>query len=125
MNLSTNVPRRIERLLVTQPKSHRHHQEQDSDHTKRHAEHEGHQQIIPPISPISPLTTGLLLLSLTSLRSYAEAHLLPDSHIREGFLEDVADLENPTLGRAEKLRVLDRMWRSWGGPLEWAQLAAR
>lgn len=73
--------------------------------------------------PITPLTSGLLLLSLTHLRTYAEQNLPLNSHLREGFLEDVVDLENPTLGRAEKLRVLDRMWRSWGEILHWGQAA--
>ena len=35
------------------------------------------------------------------------------------FLEDVGDLEDPTLGRVEKLRVVERMWRSWGAVLGW------
>ncbi|OBZ71735.1 putative endo-beta-1,4-glucanase D [Grifola frondosa] len=67
-----------------------------------------------------PLTSGLLLLSVSHLRTYAEQYLPANSRIREGFLEDVADLEDPALGRAEKLRVLDRMWRSWGEALGWA-----
>ena len=36
-------------------------------------------------------------------------------------MEDVADLEDPALGRTEKLRVLDRMWRSWGDVLGWTK----
>lgn len=73
---------------------------------------------------VSPLTSGLLLLSVTHLRKYAETALPANSRLREGFLEDVADLENPSLGRADKLRVLDRMWRSWGEPLGWSRVAA-
>ena len=73
---------------------------------------------------VSPLTSGLLLLSVTHLRKYAETALPANSRLREGFLEDVADLENPSLGRADKLRVLDRMWRSWGEPLWWSRVAA-
>jgi nuclear-control-of-ATPase protein 2 len=41
------------------------------------------------------------------------------SHIREGFLQDVKDLEDPDLGRVEKLKVVDRMWRCWGTSLKW------
>ncbi|KAJ3557126.1 hypothetical protein NM688_g1633 [Phlebia brevispora] len=63
---------------------------------------------------IDPRTSGLLLLSTTHLRKYAETYLPRRSRLREGFLEDVADLEDPSLGRREKLRVLDRMWKSWG-----------
>ncbi|KAJ8502573.1 hypothetical protein ONZ45_g11630 [Pleurotus djamor] len=44
--------------------------------------------------------------------------------LREGFLEDVADLENPSLSRADKLRVLDRMWRCWGASLGWHKQGA-
>jgi nuclear control of ATPase protein 2 len=66
---------------------------------------------------IPPLTSGLLLLSVTRLRQYAETALPLNSRIREGFLEDVGDLEDSSLGRAEKLRVVDRMWRSWAAPL--------
>ena len=73
---------------------------------------------------MSPLTSGLLLLSVTHLRKYAETVLPGNSRLREGFLEDVADLENPSLGRSDKLRVLDRMWRSWGEPLGWSRIAA-
>lgn len=65
-----------------------------------------------------------MLLSVTHLRQYAERTLPANSRLREGFLEDVGDLEDPRLGRAEKLRVLDRMWRSWGEPLGWGRVAA-
>lgn len=100
--------RRIERLLIAQPKSHR---------------------VTPggsrgqPAPSIPPLTSGLLLLSVSHLRTYAETYLPANSRLREGFLEDVVDLENPALGRAEKLRVLDRMWRSWGEVLGWSRAA--
>ena len=73
---------------------------------------------------MTPLTSGLLLLSVARLRRYAETALPARSRLREGFLEDVADLEDPRLGRADKLRVLDRMWRSWGEPLGWNRIAA-
>ena len=68
---------------------------------------------------LPPLTSGLLLLSVTQLRYYGEACLPPSSRIREGFLEDVRDLEDPRLGRNEKLRVVDRMWKNWGATLGW------
>ncbi|KAL1950062.1 hypothetical protein VTO73DRAFT_5184 [Trametes versicolor] len=103
--------RRIERLLIAHPESHH---------------HRAHSKAVSNSSPstVSPLTSGLLLLSVTHLRKYAETTLPANSRLREGFLDDVADLEDPTLGRAEKLRVVDRMWRSWGEVLGWSRVAA-
>ena len=99
--------RRIERLLITQPHTHAHaHSETD------------------PKGTIPHLTAGLLLLSVSSLRQYAETWLPPRSRLREGFLEDVGDLEDPGLDRDEKMRVVERMWRSWGRALDWEHLAA-
>ena len=74
-----------------------------------------------PRTPIPPRTLGLLLLSTTTLRSYALSSLPARSRLRAGFLEDVGDLEDPALGRAEKLEVVGRMWRSWGGVLGWRE----
>lgn len=102
--------RRLERLLVAQPSSH-HHRAHPVPSMQKAAS-------------VSPLTAGLVLLSVTHLRQYAETTLPANSRMREGFLEDVADLEDPGLGRSEKLRVLDRMWRSWGEPLGWNRIAA-
>ncbi|KAI0769046.1 NCA2-domain-containing protein [Trametes elegans] len=104
--------RRIERLLVAQPDSHHHH--------RAHVPASGSISA----TAVSPLTSGLLLLSVTHLRKYAETSLPPNSRLREGFLDDVADLEDPALGRADKLRVVERMWRSWGEPLGWTRVAA-
>ena len=73
---------------------------------------------------MSDHATGMLLISVTRLRAYAEANLPVNSRLREGFLEDVGDLEDPGLGRGEKLRVLDRMWRSWGEVLGWTRVGA-
>ncbi|KAI0304264.1 ATP synthase regulation protein NCA2-domain-containing protein [Multifurca ochricompacta] len=73
---------------------------------------------------IPRLTAGLLLLSVSSLRQYGETWLPPRSRLREGFLEDVGDLEDPGLNRKEKMRVVERMWRSWGHALGWERLAA-
>ncbi|KAF8901463.1 ATP synthase regulation protein NCA2-domain-containing protein [Gymnopilus junonius] len=64
-------------------------------------------------SPIPALPTGLLILSLTRLRSFAIAHL-PEG-VREPFLEDLGDLEDTRLDRDAKMLVVQRMWRSWGG----------
>ncbi|KAH9936205.1 ATP synthase regulation protein NCA2-domain-containing protein [Fomitopsis serialis] len=69
--------RRIERLLIAQPKSHL--------NPSRGA--------APHPSSIPPLTSGLLLLSVSHLRAYAENYLPANSNLREGFLEDVVDLE--------------------------------
>ncbi len=72
---------------------------------------------------IEPKTTGLLLLSTTHLRRYAERYLPSNSRLHDGFLEDVTYLEDPALGREAKLRILDRMWRSWGEALGWHMAA--
>ncbi|KAJ7492141.1 NCA2-domain-containing protein [Mycena latifolia] len=96
--------RRIERLLVSQPRV-----------TSLTADRSG---------ALPALTTGLVLISVTHLRVFAETSLPSGSRLREGFLEDVADLEDPAMPRAEKLRVVDRMWRSWGGVLGWGNIAA-
>ena len=108
--------RRIERLLIMQPRTRRH----EHHHTHVKAEQydtKGTKGAIPP------LTIGLLLLSVSSLRQYAETRLPLRSRLREGFLEDVGDLEDPRLGREEKLRVVEKMWRSWGQALGWERLA--
>ena len=97
--------RRIERLLITQP------------HTQGH---DGGSRK----GAIPHLTAGLLLLSVSSLRQYGETWLPPRSRLREGFLEDVGDLEDPGLGKEDKMRVVERMWRSWGRILGWERLAA-
>ena len=76
----------------------------------------------PESATIEPRVTGLLLLATTQLRHYAEKHLPLTSRIREGFLEDVAGLEDSTFGREEKLRIVDRMWRSWGNVLGWERI---
>jgi nuclear-control-of-ATPase protein 2 len=70
-------------------------------------------------SDLPPLTTGLLVLSLAHVRRYAERSLPIASRIREGMLEDIDDLEDPSLGRMAKIKVVERMWRCWGGPLGW------
>lgn len=108
--------RRIERLLITQPRA----RTQEHHHTHVNA---GQHDTKGTKGAIPPLTTGLLLLSVSSLRRYAETRLPVRSRLREGFLEDVGDLEDPRLGREEKLRVVERMWRSWGQALGWERLA--
>lgn len=108
-----NVVRRIERLLIYQPKS-KSTRSQGQGHASGNGK--GNEN-----GGIPPLTAGLLLLSLTRLRRYAEECLPAHSGLRRGFLEDVGDLEEPGLGRAEKLRVVERMWRSWGGVLGWGE----
>jgi nuclear-control-of-ATPase protein 2 len=108
--------RRIERLLITQPNTHG----QERPHTHTQVEH---QDMDGVTRTIPHLTAGLLLLSVSSLRQYAETCLPLGSRLREGFLEDVGDLEDPRLGREEKMRVVERMWRSWGRALGWERLA--
>ena len=95
---------------------------------QEHERHRAHAQVEPQdtndtASTIPHLTAGLLLLSVSSLRQYAETSLPLRSRLREGFLEDVGDLEDPRLGREEKMRVVERMWRSWGRALGWERLA--
>ncbi|KIO29387.1 hypothetical protein M407DRAFT_169623 [Tulasnella calospora MUT 4182] len=69
----------------------------------------------------TPLTQGLLLLSVTHLRSYAMECLPARSSLQQAFLEDVEDLEDPKgkLTREDQLRVVDRMWRNYGRLLGW------
>ncbi|KAG6815740.1 hypothetical protein H0H87_011851 [Tephrocybe sp. NHM501043] len=97
--------RRTERLLISQPKN-------------RHPHGRGNDT-----SSIPPLTSGLLLLSVARLRAYAEKYLPPRSRLRDGFLEDVGDLENPDLGKLDKMKVIERMWRCWGETLGWGSIA--
>ncbi|KAJ6486110.1 NCA2-domain-containing protein [Mycena vitilis] len=92
--------RRIERLLVSQPRV-----------------------AGPSDNSLTALTTGLLLISVTRLRTFAESSLPTGSRLRDGFLEDVGDLEDPAMPREEKLRVVERMWRSWGVALGWNKIA--
>lgn len=108
--------RRIERLLITQQRTRRDH------HHHTHAK-EGHHNAEDTKGEIPPLTMGLLLLSASSLREYVETWIPSRSRLREGFSEDIGDLEDPRLGREEKMRVVERMWRSWGHELGWERHA--
>lgn len=54
---------------------------------------------------------GLLIVGVSSLRGWA-AGLSGGS--REGFLSDLRLVEEPGLGRGDKLRVVERIWRCWG-----------
>ncbi|KAH9924282.1 NCA2-domain-containing protein [Epithele typhae] len=115
--------RRLERLLVSEPApSHGHH----GDRVRARQSVLSFASLDASAAPdaVPPLTAGLLLLSVTRLRRYAESSLPPRSRLHEGFLSDVADLESPSFGRADKLRILDRMWRSWSEPLGWNRIAA-
>ncbi|KAF9476615.1 NCA2-domain-containing protein [Pholiota conissans] len=84
--------RRIERLLIIHPGT------SSSDSSAS--------------TSITPLSTGLLILSLTRLRSYALTYL--PARVRSPFLQDLNDLEDTNLDREAKLRIVDRMWRCWG-----------
>jgi nuclear control of ATPase protein 2 len=106
--------RRIERLLIMQPRA----QHGLGHHTQVVEHPEGRKGALPH------LTAGLLLLSVSSLRQYAETWLPPRSRLREGFLEDVGDLEDPGLGREEKMLVVEKMWRSWAHALGWHRTLA-
>ena len=94
--------RRIERLLITQGgRRQRRHQNPLSDFMMVEDEEEDAR------------STGLLFLSLSRLQAYASRYL--PLVIREAFLDDLEDLANPQLARAEKLLVVGRVWRCWGG----------
>ncbi|KAJ3981467.1 ATP synthase regulation protein NCA2-domain-containing protein [Lentinula detonsa] len=132
--------RRVERLLVLDQSSSR-------DAVANNLNANGASSTHP-----SALTTGLLILSLTQLRTYAERHLpsssTPQDHgssstvavpsgsnigstaaattsssnlltfsatsLREAFLEDLSDLQDPELGVDQKRMIVERMWRCWG-----------
>jgi nuclear-control-of-ATPase protein 2 len=68
------------------------------------------------------MTQGLLLLSLSTLRQYANSKQFPshDTQLRTAFLEDIRALEDEgARAKGEARRVLlARMWR-WGSTLGW------
>ncbi|KAF8627426.1 hypothetical protein AX17_006241 [Amanita inopinata Kibby_2008] len=101
------IVRRIERLLITQPSK----KTPVSGDDLYHRDSEVHS------TAIAPLTSGLLLLAVARLRTFAEVYLPEGSRLQEGFLEDVADLEDPELGRRDKISIINRMWRSWSPAL--------
>ncbi|KAF8342777.1 ATP synthase regulation protein NCA2-domain-containing protein [Cantharellus anzutake] len=73
----------------------------------------------PSSKQLPALTQGLLIVSLTHLRRYAESSLPRRSRLREGFLEDLSDLEESSFDKEEKFLIVQRMWRSWGQDLGW------
>lgn len=76
-----------------------------------------------PSLSLDAKTHGLLIISLTYLRRFAEANLRKRSPQRQGFISDLVDLEDAQLSKEDKLRVVERMWRSWGMMLGWRTLA--
>jgi nuclear-control-of-ATPase protein 2 len=54
---------------------------------------------------------GLIIVSVSGLRTWAVGI---SSRRREAFLDDLRMVEDPGLWRADKLRVVERMWRCWG-----------
>ncbi|KAF8606954.1 NCA2-domain-containing protein [Ceratobasidium sp. AG-I] len=114
--------RRVERLLLAPPSSSTAHHAIPADSNSflsqrappSPASSSSHAASPALQTDLAPLTAGLLLLALTRLRAFAATYLPAGSRLRDGFLADVADLEDARLGRAEKLRVVERMWRSWG-----------
>lgn len=105
--------RRVERLLVVDSIS-----EGGRDRPKANgsARPDGSKGIL------SPTTQGLLLLYLTHLREFAVKYLKESTRFREGFLEDIEDLEDTRLSREEKRMVMRRMWESWGTELGWRRM---
>ena len=49
-------------------------------------------------------------------------YLKESTRFREGFLEDIEDLEDTRLSREEKRMVVRRMWESWGAELGWRRM---
>jgi len=105
--------RRVERFLVVDSIS-----EGERDRTKAN----GSARPDGSKGTLSPTTQGLLLLYLTHLREFAEEYLKESTRFREGFLEDIGDLEDMRLVREEKRLVVRRMWESWGGEFGWRTL---
>lgn len=105
--------RRVERLLVV-----------DSISVGGHARTKasGSPRADGSKGALSSTTQGLLLLYLTHLRGFAEKYLKESTRFREGFLEDIEDLEDTRLGREEKRIVVRRMWESWGTELGWRRM---
>ncbi|GAA5890925.1 hypothetical protein JCM5296_001229 [Sporobolomyces johnsonii] len=78
----------------------------------------------PSQSLSAPLTQGLILLSLSSLRSYAYSRHFPsrDTQLLAAFLEDVRALEDlgARAGKDERKVLLGRL-RRWGSVLGWEE----
>jgi len=114
--------RRIERLLLnaTIPSSPPSPSEEPSSHYSSIRLQNRRSTTRTTTLPLPAQTQGLLIVSITHLRRYIQRSF-PNhrSRIRQGFLEDLSDLENPTFGKEEKLSVVHRMWRSWGQDLGW------
>jgi nuclear-control-of-ATPase protein 2 len=55
---------------------------------------------------------GILLCEVHLLRSYA-CYLPTRNAIRDLFIEDLRDIENPRLTIKQKLETIERMTRSW------------
>ncbi|GAA5922601.1 hypothetical protein JCM3775_005789 [Rhodotorula graminis] len=73
-------------------------------------------------SPLAALTQGNLVLSLSTLRTYAHGPLFPkrDSQLRAAFLDDVRALESGgAAGGGRERRALVRRLERWGGALGW------
>ncbi|WRT64668.1 uncharacterized protein IL334_001602 [Kwoniella shivajii] len=79
-----NGLRSIERLLITSPK---------------HAQE------------LSEKDRGLLIVSVSGMRTWATGL---SGNSRESFMDDLRMVEDPILGRGDKLRVIERIWRCWG-----------
>ncbi|WWC68050.1 uncharacterized protein I206_101969 [Kwoniella pini CBS 10737] len=76
--------RSIERLLITSPKD---------------------------VQEMTNKDRGLVIISVSSLRTWATG--LPGNS-RESFMDDLRMIEDPSLRRGDKLRVVERIWRCWG-----------
>ena len=98
--------RRIEWLLITQGGG-------GAGQQRRQIETQNPSSNIIDEDEEDARSTGLLFLSLSRLQAYASRYL--PLVIREAFLEDLEDLANPQLARTEKLLVVSRVWRCWGG----------
>ncbi|AFR97473.1 hypothetical protein CNAG_04746 [Cryptococcus neoformans var. grubii H99] len=67
--------------------------------------------ITSPEAEMTHRDRGLLIISVSSLRSWA---IVLGASKREAFLDDLRMVEDPVLKREDKLRVVERIWRCWG-----------
>lgn len=65
---------------------------------------------------LDDVSTGLLLIELTTLRRYVASPAFPtrDRGIKAAFLDDIRGLEKGGIGLDAKIRVFDRMNRTFG-----------
>ncbi|KAE9407961.1 NCA2-domain-containing protein [Gymnopus androsaceus JB14] len=131
------VMRRVERLLVLDPSSRDPNAKYDNkedgqpsalttglltlsiNQLRTYAERYLPSSSSSPPSPSPSTFTPLPLYSAAMSSSSTTSSSA--SSLREAFLEDVNDLQDPELGIDQKQAVVERMWRCWGGVLGWGK----